>query len=513
MSVIPTLKKIKKTLVPYRHTDAETDTNLVPGVELLGFGYNIFGTYSFDNVIRQMFDLGALTPWTSSSGTTYNLPANVTEPDGSSSSASSQSFSTASEFNSYFQRSASVSGSIGAFSASFSSSYSTEQQNSSSNTWALVEADFKAWQVSLNYAPGILLAEITGDPDWNLPQTFDPTNRQNMLAFFRFFQKFGTHFVSSVVAGGTLYYYFAISDSANYSATQISLSASAEYSGLISSTSVSASQNWGQCAANWTENRQSHAMTVPATSAVVDWVNPLSGTYDSDGSFAAWKQAVNTTPSRTKFQLTPIWALFSGAQWAAIQQAFAAYANNRIAVEAYTSNYTDATLINGQPITPTNGYPATLTPGWHLVVLDAKTLEVQLNKYYTFPAATFPLNWPDATYDAMSADMQPYAGSSDAILVASTTYIDSAANPTSEFSTILRSFGAGSGLDQWQQISHGCSNGYGSAAYVLVGVGGSSNGIESFADTNMPTPLPPSLEVTALLLPLDDSFTPTPYQQ
>ena len=50
-----------------------------------------------------------------------------------------------------------MSGSVGAFSGSFSAAYSTSQQNSSDYTWAMIDADYVAWHVGINYSPEIVL--------------------------------------------------------------------------------------------------------------------------------------------------------------------------------------------------------------------------------------------------------------------------------------------------------------------------------------------------------------------
>src|SRR5213595_941529 len=89
--------------------EATAIQNLIPGAEMLGYGFNIFNTYSFDSAIQPLFKLGAPSPWTTG-GVTFNVPENVATPGGSMSSARATSFDTASDFNSYFQSSASVSG-------------------------------------------------------------------------------------------------------------------------------------------------------------------------------------------------------------------------------------------------------------------------------------------------------------------------------------------------------------------------------------------------------------------
>jgi hypothetical protein len=479
--------------------------NLVPGAEILGYGFNIFGPYSFDSAIRPLFDLGdKTTPYTyPESGATYQVPSNVSPPGGSSASASAHAFSTASEFVDYFQASASVSGSVGAFSASFSGTYSQQQQDASAYSWALVEGDYYAWHLQLFYSSEILRANILKDPDWkDLPHDF---TRENAAQFYNFFQKFGTHFISSVGCGGTLYYYFSVEQDSNLNSTQISASASAEYQGLICSGKAQAEAYWSQCATNWTSSRQSFAQTVPATTGVIDWINPPSGSYDDTGAFAGWKDSVVNNPSRSDFGLTTIDRVFSGSQAIAIQQAYAAYASNLAHIEAYRDR-TPTVLINGKPIVPEGGYPGGAVPGWQMVVLDG-TLQTVLDKFYTVD--TSQPNWPDPTFRQMSEDLRPYAGNREYLLVTATSFGDEGMNPTEEFYGLLKSFGAGDLLDSWMSYSHSCSFGE-AVAYILVGRPGDTAGCEAF--TTERTSTNEGVTVDAFFNPSAGSFTPTPYQ-
>jgi len=480
--------------------------NLVPGAEILGYGFNIFGPYSFDSAIQPLFNLGdKTTPYTyPASGITYQVPENVSPPGGSSSSATAHAFSTASEFVDYFQSSASVSGSVGAFSASFSATYSQQQQDSSAYSWALVEGDYYAWHLQLFYSPEILRRNIVSDPDWqDLPCSFTPDNASQ---FYNFFQKFGTHFISSVGCGGTLYYYFSVEQESHLNATQISASASAEYQGLIASTEAQANAYWSQCATNWTSSRQSFAQTVPATTGVIDWINPPSGTYDSTGAFADWKTSVVDNPSRANFGLTTIDRVFSGDKAIAIQQAYAAYASNLAHVESYRDR-TPTVLINGKPIVPKGGYPTAVTPGWQLVVLDG-TLQTVLDKFYAIDYSQ--PNWPDPTCRQMADDLIPYAGDREYQLVAVTSYGDEGMSPNEELYGLLKSFGAGALLDAWMSAgAHNCSWGE-AIAYILVGRAGDTAGCEAF--TTERTSTNEGVMVNAFFNPSAGSFTPVPYQ-
>jgi hypothetical protein len=483
--------------------------NLVPGAEVLGYGFNIFGQYSFDSALRPLFDLGATTtPYTyPESGTVYNVPANVSPPGGSSATAAAYAFSSASEFVSQFQADASVSGSVGAFSGSFASSYSKQQQNSADYSWALVEGKYYAWHLQMLYSAQILLSNITSDPDWaNLPSTFNANNAQ---AFYTFFEKFGTHFISGVACGGTLYYYFSVSKQWSMSANQISASASAEYQGLISSTEAQASVYWSQCTNNWAAARQSYAITVPATTGVIDWVNPPVDSYDQSQQFANWKTSVTNNPSRANFSLTPIYNVFSGAQATALKEAYAAYGSNRIHIESYRDR-SCTILVNGTPIQPPGGYPAGVNVGWHMIVLDATNNNTIFNRYYSVDYNQ--PNWPDPTYDQMASDLAPYLGSAKYTLVLASCYMDEGANPNNNLYGVLKSFGAGAGLDQWMTREHRCSGGE-EVAYALAGAGTSVAGCEAFLDTQVaPYSRAEGVTVDAFLQPGSGTFVPVPYQ-
>jgi hypothetical protein len=393
---------------------------------------------------------------------------------------------------------------VGAFSSSFSGTYSQEQQNSSDYSWALVEGDYFAWHLQLSYSPGALLGNIVNDPDWReLPDTFTP---ENASQFYNFFQKFGTHFISSVSCGGTLYYYFSVAQQSGLSSTQIAASASAEYQGLICSGEAAAQAYWSQCATNWTSSRQSFAKTVPATTGVIDWINPPSGSYDNTGAFAGWKTSVVNNPSRSNFVLTTIDRVFSGQKAFAIQKAYEAYASNLAHVESYRDR-TPTVLINGRPIVPEGGYPAAVTPGWQLVVLDG-TLQTVLNKFYAIDYSQ--PNWPDPTCRQMADDLTPYAGDREYQLVAVTSYGDEGMSPNEELYGLLKSFGAGALLDSWMSAgAHHCSWGE-AIAYILVGRAGDTAGCEAF--TTERTSTNEGVMVNAFFNPSAGSFTPIPYQ-
>ena len=484
-------------------------TNLVPGAELLGYGFNIFGSYDFVSATRPLLALGTPKDWTAPNGTVYDLPANVSAGGGSA-SASAYSFNSAQEFTAHFQGSAGVSGSYGAFSASFSTSYQSDQRNTQSYSWALVESKITSWVLNLAYGPGTVRPDVHSDPDFsNLPSQFDSTTAH---LFFALFNKFGTHFISSIDVGGMLYYYLAISRQSSHSANDIRVSATAEYNALVTKVKVEADAQWSRTSANWTENRQSHAVTVPGVSNLVSWVSPGVGTYDSKGEFATWQTQVTNFPVRSAFRLTPISQLFSGPQAVAVQQAYIVYAGTRLFVQANITSDCNI-IIGGKTIVPAGGYPVPVQSGdyvggWQLVVLDRKTLAIRLNSFYALQFAG-PLSWPDATCNQMVADLQPYMDAGKYVLIAATARIDAAANPNGALYGVLKSFGAGGQLDNWMTLEHGCSYGIGSSAYALIGVSGLPGAREGYVSSAISAPPTNSVTLDAFMQPQGDgSFLP-----
>jgi len=495
--------------------DLASVANLVPGAELLGYGFNIFGSYDFASATRPLLTLGSFEDWNAPNGQVYKLPSQVAIGGGVS-SAASYAFDTAQQFAGHFQSSAGVSGSYGAFSTSFSTSYQSDQRSEQSYCWAMVESKVISWVLNLAYSSYTIRADVLSDPDFtSLPSSYDATNAH---LFFAFFNKFGTHFISSIDVGGTLYYYFAISRSASYSSNDIRVSASAEYNALIAKVKVEADAQWRRTSSNWTQNRQSHAVTVPAVSNLVGWVDPAVGTYDQNNDFANWQTQVTNYPVRSAFRLTPITLLFSGSQATAVQQAYLAYACTRVLVQ--TAPYKTPTIIvGGLTVVPPGGYPANDLggiEGWQLVVLDRKTLTIRLNEYYLIGDYFYlARTWPDAMYNKMVSDIQPFMEAGRYVLLAATAGIDTGASPTNEFYGVLKSFGAGSQLDFWMGgVEHGCSGAY--AAYAMVGVSGMPNGREGFTWTegsglsNAPTPpANPVISLDAFMQPQGDgSFLP-----
>ena len=117
--------------------------NFIPGSEVLGWGFNIFGSYSVGSKTRQMFqfpDTGQTTQPMQPNGTVYLLPGNVQVVNRNQSVSDTQVFESRSHVEDYFSGQAGMSTRIGEpgvkFSGQFDAMFSGAAQSDSATTVA-----------------------------------------------------------------------------------------------------------------------------------------------------------------------------------------------------------------------------------------------------------------------------------------------------------------------------------------------------------------------------------------
>ena len=499
----------KKTL----NTGDLTTINPIPGAESLGYGFNIFGRYDINARITSLFDLEVddSRKWEyKPTSTTFLVPKNVSTPANPSYAGSSYAFDNAREFTQHFQAKAKVSGSVGAFKGQFSASYSSDERDVSKFSYGLYEYESTAWSINLrDYSESKFLEKVTSSQTFkDLPDKFSSEDAQK---FFAFFQKFGTHFIETVYVGGNLYYYISIASSYQYSRSEITSKASAEWNGLIAKSSAKAEQEWNTAGQEWAERRRSHISAVGADAGVLNWVSPAFGTNDPE-AFSNWTTAVQQNPATVGFSLEPIWKAFSGDKANALMKAFAKYADSRITVE---SSYKQCSIyVNGTPLRPHRRPPSPTDSGIQLAILNRETLEPAFNEYFV-PDKRYSVAFFDEAFQAV----RQYEGDEDYIVVLATYGLIEYQNPTQEFYEFLQSSGGGGELTEWDNL--GPSGTVGRINYVLIGVAGAGTdtGIERLAQYYSdwgPEPHEVVTHADAFLMPLpgeDDTivYSPTDY--
>lgn len=456
-------------------------TNLITGCGVLGFGFDIFGSYSEDSVLRPMMNLGHPDDqWVSPAGVTFDVPGNVSLNASTGASGTAYAFAAKENFVSHFASKANVKGSYGAFAGEFEASFATDTSSESQYSYGLYEELVESWALTLqDWSSDALLPTVTKDPDFtSLPLEF---TQENQYLFFRFFAKYGTHFISRVDCGARMSYTVAVSKSYTSSTTEVSVKLTAEFQGVFGESGGNAQADFKVADQRWFDNRQVTVRTIGGDTSLVAGIAPAYGVNDN-APFESWLKSAEKNPAPISFQLAPVSALFSGKRAAAVQAAYAAYANSRLYSEARDDGST--LLLSGVPLVPAK----TAARGATVAVLDTTDLNVALLQFYP------EIGWPvsDDFWSQMAAALAPYAGRPQYVLALTLSHWTNFSAPRSPMVTILKSCGAGTGLDDFLRLETSAGRQVG-VTYTLLGVMGIGPGlgIESFehgTGTSGPTP-------------------------
>jgi hypothetical protein len=339
-----------------------------------------------------------------------------------------------------------------------------------------------------------------------LPSSFSSDTQG---AFFRFFDRYGTHYVSQVKVGGRLYYYVAVAKSFLKNTEKIGTDVTLEFNALLVSGKAQSKAEWSTLTKAWTQNRTVH---IEAVGGAPDTLLLAAPEFDDNRSaiFSKWVDSIKSDPATIDFELRPITALFPAEQSEVIEQAMNAYfADNLLVVESRSSN-----LPFPEPPKPTHLPVVTLGSsirpdvpprhnfGFQLVVLkpEADNYSVFLNKYYSIDL--YLTNDYTAIYSQMLTDLLRggYTQAGFLIVLASFNW-SWQAPPTSDFYAFLRSAGAGSALQSWMDGAQnpGSINSQDSL-YILIGATASGPGTGSEALAKAPLEGGPLTSILAVRL-------------
>ena len=460
-------------------------TNFIPGSEVLGWGFNVFGSYSADSKTRQMFqfpDTGQTTQPMQPSGTTYLLPGNVQVIPRNQSISDTQVFESRSHVEDYFSGKAGMSTRVGEpgvkFSGQFELMFSGAAQSDTEYMYGMIYSGYHFWDLEiLDQSINGLAPWVLNDPDfYSLPREF---NEENASVFFRFFDKYGTHYVSGVKVGWKLYFNEAVERSYTTSSATISANVSMEFRALfLDDDKASADATWSQVGYEYTQNRMASVLAQGGDSSIVNTVIPGYGSNHHD-LYNDWRLSAEANPVAVDFGLSPMWYLFTGDHATALEAAYLAYSNAHLYAEAKT--YSSLIQVKGQveimPPRPTQA------SGFQVIVLDRSNLQTVFKSYFTFPWNGYWSNWPKM-YDEMFLALSQY-NSSDYLVSIASFGMMGVWFPTDRMYQFLISCGASEGLRSWERLyDQQASANYCAINYILVGVPqlGMGNGLESYTE-------------------------------
>jgi hypothetical protein len=470
---------------------------VLPGAELLGYGFNIFGNYNESSKTYPVLDKGQPSTY-NYLGTDFQSYSNLNITLLDSTESSVQVFSSRTELESSFAENAGINTKTdtflaGTFSGEVNECYSSISNQDQDNYYVWSKTNKKLWCIS-GGSPNIMQNEDIK----SLPNKFDPLNPE---PFFRVIQKYGAYYISEVYVGASLHYYESIEQSFCSDQQSASANATIEYNSLFTSVKASASAEWSKLSQNWTTNRQSTCKVVGGVDPGLGAIVSPSGSGDNisfNDKYNSWLSSVNEGNGvPVHFTLAPIYNLFAdGNQAQAFQEATHAYLCNNFLI---TSNQSSPSIIiGGKSLIPQNSFPTQtqdiLNPSIWVVVVNRQNKNIEFNLLLPLMASTWsgfpvsPETLDQADYEnRIFYALNKYQASNNYLIFLTTydlgAYAISTVNEltTSSLINFLTACGGGDALETWKsQIMQSYS---GFSAYVLIGVigAGANQGMDKFS--------------------------------
>ncbi|MCX6178749.1 MAG: MAC/perforin domain-containing protein [Chlorobiales bacterium] len=445
----------------------------IPGGDILGYGFDVFGRYDASSKKSPLFNI-QYDPSKQWQG--FLLPQNASFDSSSSHYGTSYSFNSRSEVEQHFATKVGITGKYNMFNGEFSASYSQTVKQDQEYQYGLMEAFSQFWSLDLkDRSAGALADWVTNDPDFkNLPTQYTAENR---YLFFRFFDKYGTYFVTGVNVGARLFYTCSVLKNHQYSEQEVKTKIKAEYNAVFIKVGAEAEAEWKKIGQQWSDARSVSVNALGGNNSILIALAP--GFPDNFSTYyKSWLDSCQAMPSTIDFRLASMDTLFSGNKAQAVKSAMDAYTKARIYAESKTG--TCVIYFNGQPILPAGSGEVV---GMQLAVLDRQSLDVVFSKSYN---ASF-YNTNQMYLNALS-DIK-HLRNSKHIFAFCTWSMLGICLPPKDFYDFLVDCGAGYGLESWENVHnlpqsnpHWYSCDATHVNYVLVGIPGigKSKGHESF---------------------------------
>jgi MAC/Perforin domain len=484
---------------------------LLPGCMYLGLGYNLTGSFDISGVqgMARLFDTGQAGDVQYAG---WIVPKNVRADTVGELDAQTKVFEDRADVSEFFGAKAGLKAGYMGFSGTIAASFDSISKRLSEYFFGMSYYYTVGYEVKVDEQTlANAAAEMQSDPDvTNLPDKYVPQDPQIQAAFFRFFEKYGTAFVSSVRMGGRLFYNAWIDKSHGMTSEQVTASLKAEYGAVFN---ANASVDWKSVDQRWINNRQSSIQAWGGDAAALKGLADPRKDDSYYSQYAAWVDSVSTNPAPVSFGLTDIAILFSGARADAIKQASADFRGRSLRLQSLWGNA--AIQLSGAPAAVSSGKPT----GMGFVVMSRSNLSVLANGLVESNTDGYGLS--NDPYAAPMQKLAPYIGDSSVIIAVlfwnlADVTSDFLSAPSPQMYDLLHSLGASDGLAQWGHpvasgrgyFGTGSDAAYGKFSYAVVGVPGSNAGdaLEDFmkVTTGDFHSAHPSVNLEVLLSPESD---------
>jgi hypothetical protein len=463
----------------------------------VGQGFNIYGTFSTDSLIRPLFNFQKAGMQTFTFlGVEYEIPAIVNGIEDTASYYVSGTALSRDELQNSLAAHAKVEASYGAFSGAIEATYTSEYEQSSEYYFSY--NNFYSQLAYLQINPDTEF--LSDDFKTRLSELPGSVSPENLHVFEDFFNTFGIYFTSKIVLGASLSFYVSTQKVSQLSKQDIDASINAEYNGLYTSGSIAADVQTSTQWKSYTENSQVSISSLGADPVKGGYLAKLSEaerfqpTAATVEAFNAWLDTIKTDPKIVDFGLTGIWEL-CGNRRKVVQEAWDLYGRS---MRPKLVINTSTTLYPGQPYNvPTITIGRLIQPdkapangmGYQVVVLKGDITKPEstiFNRYYSIDANTW-FNSFRNLYQEMATDLKQYNEEGN-ILILSSFNLNWDAPPTPDFLSLIRSAGAGEKITQWVSNSDPGSAVGNPINVMLVGIfgQGTDTGVEfvqRYADT------------------------------
>jgi Vacuolar protein sorting-associated protein 62/MAC/Perforin domain len=304
LEILDRASELVRTSTADPATTALADVPEIPGLTVLGFGYDIFDLYADPrSAISPLFNFPPATDLINVGNRAYRVPPTVKVLALAQGERSLQFGDTITEFQQQFSLRSGLSGSYGFFSASIETEYNRNVIENAEWQFITIRDSAASWLLDLGQNEK-LLPYI--DPDFQRDLN-DPAFAPEKL-----FGKYGSHFVASALIGGSAIYNCYVSRRLSVQQTDSETQVKAGYSWLTGSvnfqTGVGLKTDYKTFQSTYNSNLLFKGGDLGKGFEMAD--------QDANGGFPAWAATVNDNPVLVDFDkrsLRPVWQLATSA--------------------------------------------------------------------------------------------------------------------------------------------------------------------------------------------------------
>ncbi|WP_019961352.1 MAC/perforin domain-containing protein [Woodsholea maritima] len=285
----PTHHKSNTKAALMRHQENLVERYL-PGVEVIGAGYNPFGVYaSTDSVTVQLFDWQSAPSEPVIFNPDYIAPKAVSVQQNDEARYTNVSGKTINTFQKNFSLKVTVAGSYNLFSGSVSNEFSSSETRNAENEFSRIQQSIRVWSLRLAYTDSLreyLKADVRDYID----------SIQSDAQIEILFDRYGSHFLTGVVMGGAAIMASSTNKVQVDHTYENETIAKASYEALTGQISAETAAKYRQSMSSFSQNSDIHKIVVGGDGVAGAKV------YSGDkADFDAWADTVGTSPDFVDF--------------------------------------------------------------------------------------------------------------------------------------------------------------------------------------------------------------------